>query len=364
MDLIAADWNAVEMPLSINYRCSKAVVRNAQIMVPEIEAWDKAPEGSVAAIDGDFPLADFQQTDAIICRMNAPNISLAHRLRSRRVFLLVTAGHRVKFEGGAANGHPSLGTKMVYRRGDGTFADGPERHTKAIRALDEERLPVLIALFRKYVELGSYRKTAAWLNAQGYRTQRDRPFVTSSIKEIVSNPCYGPEEVTYYHKGLKDAQERKTPKEAQLFPDEVHELWLRAQDRRQARHSTHAPNRGRVYPLHSVLRCVDCGSVYHGQPEKDHRYSVHVSKGLVCSRPSRVRSDKVVQTSPELPSQMRAVSVAEWKHQSVPLSSSGAYTRRILLGDGLQELFEHIRRVMTVPDTMAHGPYDVTFTCS
>jgi hypothetical protein len=70
------------------------------------------------------------------------------------------------------------------------------------------------------------------------------------------------------------------------------------------------------------------------------------------------------QTSPELPSQMRAVSVAEWKHQSVPLSSSGAYTRRILLGDGLQELFEHIRRVMTVPDTMAHGPYDVTFTCS
>jgi hypothetical protein len=62
--------------------------------------------------------------------------------------------------------------------------------------------------------------------------------------------------------------------------------------------------------------------------------------------------------------QMRAVSVAEWKHQSVALSSSGAYTRRILLGDGLQELFEHIRRVMTVPDTMAHGPYDVTFTCS
>jgi hypothetical protein len=47
MDLIAADWNAVKMPLSINYRCSKAVVRNAQIMVPEIEAWDQAPEGSV-----------------------------------------------------------------------------------------------------------------------------------------------------------------------------------------------------------------------------------------------------------------------------------------------------------------------------
>jgi hypothetical protein len=31
-------WNAVLCPLSINYRCSKAVVRNAQKVVPEIEA--------------------------------------------------------------------------------------------------------------------------------------------------------------------------------------------------------------------------------------------------------------------------------------------------------------------------------------
>jgi DNA helicase II / ATP-dependent DNA helicase PcrA len=47
MDLVAQDWNAVRMPLSINYRCSKAVVRHAQTMVPEIEARDQAPEGSI-----------------------------------------------------------------------------------------------------------------------------------------------------------------------------------------------------------------------------------------------------------------------------------------------------------------------------
>jgi hypothetical protein len=44
---VVANRNAVIMPLSINCVCSKAVVRRAQIMVPEIEAWDQAPEGSV-----------------------------------------------------------------------------------------------------------------------------------------------------------------------------------------------------------------------------------------------------------------------------------------------------------------------------
>jgi hypothetical protein len=40
MDKIAQDWNAVSLPLSINYRCSKSVIRTAQTMVHEIEAWD------------------------------------------------------------------------------------------------------------------------------------------------------------------------------------------------------------------------------------------------------------------------------------------------------------------------------------
>jgi DNA helicase II / ATP-dependent DNA helicase PcrA len=79
MERVARDWNAVIMPLSINYRCSKAVVRCAHVMVPEIEAWDQAPEGSVETLD-EFKLTDFLPTDAILCRVNAPNIRLNYRL--------------------------------------------------------------------------------------------------------------------------------------------------------------------------------------------------------------------------------------------------------------------------------------------
>jgi DNA helicase II / ATP-dependent DNA helicase PcrA len=79
MDLVAQDWNAVRMPLSINYRCSKAVVRHAQTMVPEIEAWENAPEGSVMTLE-EFKVTDFLPTDAIICRVNAPNVALYYRL--------------------------------------------------------------------------------------------------------------------------------------------------------------------------------------------------------------------------------------------------------------------------------------------
>jgi hypothetical protein len=51
----------------------------AQTMVPEIEAWDQAPEGSVERLD-EFKLTDFLPTDAILCRVNAPNIRLNYRL--------------------------------------------------------------------------------------------------------------------------------------------------------------------------------------------------------------------------------------------------------------------------------------------
>lgn len=58
------------LPLSICYRCPKKVVKEAQKIVPEIEAWDEAIEGEVSEIDLDqFDPPDGSMT---LCRITAP----------------------------------------------------------------------------------------------------------------------------------------------------------------------------------------------------------------------------------------------------------------------------------------------------
>lgn len=65
--------NGPVFPLTVNYRCSKAVIAEAQKDVPEIQACDTAPEGKVDWI----PKQDFrpQAGDYVICRTVAPLVS-------------------------------------------------------------------------------------------------------------------------------------------------------------------------------------------------------------------------------------------------------------------------------------------------
>jgi hypothetical protein len=179
----------------------------------------------------------------------------------------------------------------VYLRRDGTLAEGPERHTRAIRVLNEAELPVLRALLQRYAEFGSYRKTADWLNTQGYRSHAAGLFTTASIKTIILNPFYGPEEIVRYHARYDDIRERSTPKERQVFPEEIHELWQPAQATRESRTCRYGSTAGRhVYPLRPVLRCAHCASVYHGQFVKQDRYSKHAGQDKGCGRPFLCRS--------------------------------------------------------------------------
>lgn len=80
-----------ELPLSICYRCSKAVIREAQKLVPEIEGSDTAPEGSVKEIP-DTSLDNLLKSgDAILCRTNAPII--------RKCFALIKKGVKAVIRG-------------------------------------------------------------------------------------------------------------------------------------------------------------------------------------------------------------------------------------------------------------------------
>lgn len=82
IDLIKHQFNAIELPLSVCYRCSKAVVRRAQKIVPYIEAWDGAVEGSDQTLSEKDALALLEASDAILCRNTAPLIDMAYQLIS------------------------------------------------------------------------------------------------------------------------------------------------------------------------------------------------------------------------------------------------------------------------------------------
>jgi DNA helicase II / ATP-dependent DNA helicase PcrA len=78
LDLIANAVNAVQMPLTVTYRCPKAVVVEARKYVSHITAHESAIEGTVSHLKGDIVLSA-KVGDAILCRFNAPIIELVYR---------------------------------------------------------------------------------------------------------------------------------------------------------------------------------------------------------------------------------------------------------------------------------------------
>ena len=78
MDLIANEFSCQMFPLSISYRCSKAIVLKAKEFVPNIESSDTAPQGSVSHIESASMHPG--STDAILCRNTAPLVELAYEL--------------------------------------------------------------------------------------------------------------------------------------------------------------------------------------------------------------------------------------------------------------------------------------------
>jgi len=70
-------FKAKELPLSICYRCPSSVVNLAQQFVPQIEAFDRAPKGTVAHITESDLNQKAKPGDLIICRTNAPLVKVA-----------------------------------------------------------------------------------------------------------------------------------------------------------------------------------------------------------------------------------------------------------------------------------------------
>lgn len=104
LDLIGGAVKAVNMPLTVSYRCPRAVVQHARQFVSHIEAHPSAPEGLVTRmVGGDLPKRAIPG-DAILCRFNAPLIGLAYGF--------IAAGIPAKVEGREIG----AGLKQLARR--------------------------------------------------------------------------------------------------------------------------------------------------------------------------------------------------------------------------------------------------------
>jgi superfamily I DNA/RNA helicase len=79
LHLIAKEFNAVTLPLSISYRCAATVVSYARQWVDHIEAREGAPEGQVNNLATNWSPDDFLPNDLVVCRKTAPLISLAFK---------------------------------------------------------------------------------------------------------------------------------------------------------------------------------------------------------------------------------------------------------------------------------------------
>jgi superfamily I DNA/RNA helicase len=105
LDLIAQAVSAAPMPLTVTYRCPKAVVRCAHQWVQHIEAHESAPEGRVSSVPATQPLVGLVQPgDAILSRFNAPLLGL--------VYKFIAAGVPAQIEGREI----AVGLKQLARR--------------------------------------------------------------------------------------------------------------------------------------------------------------------------------------------------------------------------------------------------------
>lgn len=89
MDLLKQTFNMKELPLTVTYRCAKAIVEFARQWVDHIEAAPNAPEGAVHRLGRKWDHTVFRANDLVVCRVTAPLITTAYRLLKERVPVVV-----------------------------------------------------------------------------------------------------------------------------------------------------------------------------------------------------------------------------------------------------------------------------------
>lgn len=85
LNMIAEEFHARELPLTVSYRCATNVVKHAHKWVQHIEPAPGAPAGEVIKMDRKWTTKDFGSEDLVVCRTTKPLVSLAYRFMKDRI---------------------------------------------------------------------------------------------------------------------------------------------------------------------------------------------------------------------------------------------------------------------------------------
>lgn len=84
MGQLASKFGLESLPMTFNFRCGRNIITRAQQYVPHIRAWAGASDGAVGRVEAWTPTI-FSPGDTVVCRNNAPLITLAFRCIRERV---------------------------------------------------------------------------------------------------------------------------------------------------------------------------------------------------------------------------------------------------------------------------------------
>lgn len=138
VDNIVTRFNATVLPLMTTFRCAKAVVREAQAIVPQFMAGENNPEGVVRSIGANKLLEQIRPGDFVISRLNAPLVAACIRALAAGIPAAVVGkemGSKLK----------TLAKKIAKRAGDNsaiTFCNAVEEWAAREMARLADKIPV------------------------------------------------------------------------------------------------------------------------------------------------------------------------------------------------------------------------------
>lgn len=161
MELIKTMFDAVELPLSVCYRCGKKIIESAKEYVADIEAFENNSDGEISSIKYDefvksTPSLNLNKNDGIICRNNSPLVALA--------FALIREGIGCRIEGKDIGQNLITLTRKWKVKDLATFTLRLQKHfdresekaSKAKLALLEDKFDTMMILIERCQTLGKH----------------------------------------------------------------------------------------------------------------------------------------------------------------------------------------------------------------